>query len=298
MNPINPIDPSLLPLVTEQREFVRSLKGPFAPPPDKPLPVLPARLMSLPTRPDVKLRILVPTTAINGVYLHIHGGGFVHGDAAMGDVANSSLATAAHLAIVSIDYRLAPQHIHPAAVDDCEAAALWLIEHAAQEFGTEQLLIGGESVGASLAALTLLRLRDRHQAQQHFCGANLALGNYDFSMTPSQRASTPSLFLSPQHLAEMRAAVFPGKSLEELRVAEVSPLYADLRGLPSALFSVGTQDAVLDDSIFMAARWSMAGNEAELAVYPEAPHLFMTYPTRMAEVASLHIVDFMRARIK
>lgn len=292
---MNLIDPDLLSLIEEQREFIRSLKGPFAPPPAAPPFVLPADEFVLPNHRECKVRVLKPEGAIKGVYLHIHGGGFMHGTAAMGDVSNSILAGELGLATVSVEYRLAPRYSHPSAVDDCEAAALWLIENARPKFGTERLLIGGESVGASLTVLTLLRLRDRHQAQTYFSGANLPVGNYDFSMTPSQRASTAAHFLSPQHLAEMRAAVFPGRSPEELRDPSISSLYADLHDLPPALFSVGTHDAVLDDSLFMAARWQMAGNAVQLAIYPEGPHLFMTYPTRMAAMARRRIQDFLRS---
>lgn len=288
------IDPELFALVDEQREFIGKLQGAFPPPPASPPPVLPARQFNLPAHPACAVRVIVPEGAADAVYLHIHGGGFIHGTAAMGDVPNSALARQLGFATVSVEYRLAPAFAHPSALDDCEAAARWLIENAGREFGTERLLIGGDSVGASLAVLTLLRLRDKDGAQTRFAGANLAVGNYDFSMTPSQRASTPQHFLSPQHLAEMRAAVFPGQPLEALRDPSVSTLYADLRDMPPALFSVGTADAVLDDSVFMAARWELAGNRAELAVYPQAPHLFMMYPTRMAAAARARVQDFLK----
>jgi acetyl esterase/lipase len=64
--------------------------------------------------------------------------------------------------------------------------------------------------------------------------------------------------------------------------------------MPPALFSVGTQDAVLDDSLFMAARWQAAGNGAELAIYPNAPHLFLTEATAVAATAQQRIIDFLR----
>ena len=121
-----------------------------------------------------------------GVYLDIHGGGWVIGRARMSDQANLALVDAFGLATVSVDYRLAPEHPYPAPPDDCEAAAAWLVENAAAEFGTERLLIGGGSAGAHLTAVTLLRLRDRH-GYTGFLGANLVYGVYDLSMTPSQR---------------------------------------------------------------------------------------------------------------
>ena len=73
------------------------------------------------------------------------------------------------------------------APDDCEAAALWLLKNARAEFGSDRLFLGGESSGAHLATLTLLRLRDRHGAADRFEGANLLYGIYDAGFTPSHR---------------------------------------------------------------------------------------------------------------
>ena len=143
------------------------------------------------TTPDMgegaSIRIIRPEgREPTGVYLDIHGGGWVIGRARMSDQANLALVEAFGLATVSVDYRLAPEHPYPAPPDDCEAAAAWLVENAAPEFGTERLLIGGGSAGAHLAAVTLLRMRDRH-GYTGFLGANLVYGVYDLSMTPSQR---------------------------------------------------------------------------------------------------------------
>lgn len=92
----------------------------------------------------VKVRVLVPDH-VDGVYLHIHGGGWAFGSADGQDERLWRLAEQARLAVVSVDYRLAPEHPFPAGPDDCEAAARWLVKYAAAEFGTERLLIGGES---------------------------------------------------------------------------------------------------------------------------------------------------------
>jgi acetyl esterase/lipase len=78
----------------------------------------------------------------------------------------------------------------------------------------------------------------------------------------------------------------PGLDAEQRRAPEISPLYADLRDLPPALFSVGTLDPLLDDSLFMAARWLAAGNEAELRIYEEAVHGFNAYPIAVAKLAN------------
>ncbi|TMQ91501.1 alpha/beta hydrolase [Actinomadura soli] len=130
----------------------------------------------------VPVRIFTPSGGRpRGVYLDIHGGGFYMDSAAAGDVRNRRLADALHLAVVSVDYRLAPEDPWPAAPDDCEAAALWLLEQARERFGTARLVIGGSSAGATLALATLLRLRDRG-AVDGVVGAALQFGTYDLSV--------------------------------------------------------------------------------------------------------------------
>ncbi len=217
-----------------------------------------------------------------GVMLHIHGGGWATGEPALTDLLHEALCEHLDLAIVSVYYRLAPEDPFPAGPDDCEAAAVWLVENAAHEYGTDRLLIGGESAGAHLSALTLLRLRDRHAAAHRFSGANLVFGAYDFSGTPSTRAagrSDTGDLLDAGRISTMAEWFTPGWSSDERRSPELSPLYADLRGLPPALFTVGTADHLVDDTLFFSERWLLAGNQAELLVYPEAPHGCIGLPT-------------------
>ena len=240
----------------------------------------------------LRLRTFVPDH-VDAVFLHIHGGGFVTGSPEMTDLLHEILSKELNLAFVSVDYRLAPEHPYPAGPDDCEAAALWLIEAAEREFGSARLLIGGESAGAHLAACTLLRLRDR-DAVDRFCGANLVFGIYDLGGTPSQRGQTgrPDLLTAEQ--IEYFAELFTiGRSVEERRDPDISPLYADLQGLPPALFTVGADDHLVDDTLFMAARWELAGNDTELLVYPESPHGGIGMPS-VLERWFPQLTDFLR----
>lgn len=251
----------------------------------------------LPARPGlsgpIPARVFIPET-VRGVYLHIHGGGWVFGAAHHNDLDNERIAQSCELAVVSIDYRLAPEHPFPAGPDDCEAAALWLIENARQEFGTDRLLIGGESAGAHLSTLTLLRLRARH-GFTGFRGANLVYGAYDLEMSPSARAwGEQNLVLSTPLIRWFCDCFVPQGAR---RAPQVSPLYADLRGLPPALFSVGTLDPLLDDSLFMHARWLAAGNRAELAVYPGGVHGFNLFPHALARRANQRAEAFLRASV-
>jgi len=239
---------------------------------------------------EIILRQFVPET-VRGVFLHIHGGGFMLGRAHHQDLPLAALATQAQVAVLSVDYRLAPEDPYPAGPDDCEAAAVWVAAHAAREFGTTRLLIGGESAGANLAAVTLLRMRDRHRFTG-FSGAVLTFGVFDISMTPSARRwgmrnliiNTPIMQWFSDHYVPADRRLDP----------DVSPLYADLSGLPPAIFSVGTLDPLLDDSLFMHARWVAAGSRAELHVYPGAIHGFIGFPLAIARRASDHIVHFVR----
>ena len=219
---------------------------------------------------------------IDGAMLHIHGGGWMAGEPELTDLLNEALSTNLNLAIVSVDYRLAPEDPYPAGPDDCEAAALWLIANAEAEYGTDRLLIGGESAGAHLSAVTLLRMRDRHDAAERFCGANLVFGAYDLSRPPAARGigmGGAVDILDPQDIAFMLAQFTRDVAPDRLRDPDVSPLYAELSGMPPALFTVGTGDHLIDDTLFFANRWVVAGNPAELLVYPDAPHGCMGVPT-------------------
>jgi len=269
------------------RDARRRGEGPFPLAPTSPR----ARTITIPgPGGPIDLRVVAPA-APRGAYLHIHGGGWVLGAADLQDPMLEAIADRAGLAAVSVEYRLAPEHPYPAGPDDCEAAALWLVAHAQREFGTDRLAIGGESAGAHLSAVTLLRLRDRHGCRA-FRAANLVFGCFDLGMTPSARAfGDERLVLRTVDIERFADAFLPG--VADRRAPDVSPLYADLAGMPPALFSVGTRDALLDDSTFMHARWLAAGNTAELAVYPGGAHGFTAFPIGIARDANARMFEFL-----
>jgi acetyl esterase len=219
----------------------------------------------------LRLRVLRPVAA-RACYLHVHGGGWALGGPDRQDRTLLRFAAAAGVAVVAVGYRLAPDHPHPAARDDCIAALRWLAAHGERELGAARLVVGGESAGAHLAVLALLALRDRGELPA-VTAANLAYGVYDLSMTPSvRRWGDERIVVNTPDLAAFAAQYAP---VGHHRDPDVSPLYAGLDGLPAALFSCGTRDPLLDDTLFMAARWRAAGNPAELALYPGAPHEFL-----------------------
>jgi acetyl esterase len=229
----------------------------------------------------VRCRTFVPDGPARAVYLHFHGGGMVAGVPEMNDLGNQSLCEQFDLAVVSVDYRLAPEHPFPAGPDDGVAVASWLLDHAADEYGSARLLVGGESAGGYMSAAVLLRLRDELGAVDRVDGANLVFGVYDWGRSPSQRGLRPHEgpdLLDPAGIEFFTECYLPGRTAEERRDPAVSPAYADLTGLPPALFSVGTCDHLVDDTLMLAPRWAAAGNGSELFVAPDMPHGFMAFP--------------------
>lgn len=227
----------------------------------------------------VRVRVLAPEGAARGTYLHVHGGGWTLGGADQQDPLLWELVAATGLAVASVEYRLAPEHPYPAALEDCVAAARRLPGSGLPA----PYAIGGESAGAHLAVLTMLRV-------PHFAAANLAYGAFDLSGTPSRRRYDDTLVLTDAGMEWFTQNFLPGLDAEARRAPEISPLYAEPAGLPPALFTVGTCDPLLDDSRFMAARWPSA---CELRVYDGACHGFNVFPIEIARDANAAMARFL-----
>ncbi len=243
----------------------------------------------------VRCRVATPDGAARAVYLHFHGGGMVAGAPEMMDLGSVHLARTYDVAVVSVDYRKAPEHPYPAGPDDGVAVAAWLLERAESEFGSGRLFTGGESAGGYMTAAVLLRIRDELDAIDRVIGANLVFGVYDLSGAPAFRGARPSDVpdILEDGLGEFVNACFvPGLTPDDCKVPSISPLYAELHDLPPALFTVGSADHLLDDSLFMAARWEVFGNDTELAVYPDCIHAFNAFPTELAKRANERIDAF------
>ena len=237
---------------------------------------------------DIPIRVFIPDKA-TGVYMHMHGGGFMLGSADQQDEFLFEICRTCQVAVVSVGYRLAPENPYPSAPDDCEAVAVWLAENSSAEFGTDKLVIGGESAGANLSVVTLLRMRDRH-GFRGFSGAVLTYGGYDMSMTPSvRRWGERYLILNTKIIDWFHENYVQGENLFD---PDISPLYANLFGLPPAIFTIGTLDPLLDDTLFMYIRWLAAANKSELAVYPGGIHAFNFFPIELARKANTSINDF------
>lgn len=179
---------------------------------------------------EVPVRIFLPDSPV-GAYLHIHGGGWVLGSHTAQDPMLRRIAKEASLAVVSVGYRLAPEHPYPAGLDDCVAASRWL-EANAVSLGIrdgEALMIGGESAGANLAVATLLYRRDHMELP--FRAAVLTYGVFSAIYDlPSMKAMWDrELVLSGPIMEFFSNAYAPGRNLTH---PYISPLYADLKGMP------------------------------------------------------------------
>lgn len=275
------------------RKLRREGKGIFPPP----VFLEDARDIEVPTRSgSIKVRVIRPDQKPIGIYLHIHGGGWTLGARDMQDVALKLLADRTGLCAASIDYRLSPEHPYPAAPDDCEDAVIRLLERGAELLeAPARFAIGGESAGAHLAVVTLLRLRDRHGLRRQIAAANLVYGAYDLNGTPSQLLwGDRNLVLSTPIIRWFANNFLPDATFEQRRDPDISPLYARLDDMPPALFSVGTLDPLIDDSMFMYERWRAAANQAELAIYPEGVHAFNQYPIGLARKGNERQFEFLR----
>jgi acetyl esterase/lipase len=241
----------------------------------------------------VRCRIFRPdqsaAAAPRALYLHFHGGGMIGGLPEMNDASNLALSRRHGIPVVSVDYRLAPEHPYPAGPDDGIAVATWLLEHAGKSvedggFGTERFILGGESAGGYMAAAVLLRMRDELQAIDRVLGANLVFGVHDWGRSPSQRGIRPHPgpdMLDPAGITFFTDSYLPGRTDDERRDPAISPAFADLRGLPPAMMAVGTSDHLLDDTLMLSGRWAAAGGEVELFVGPDLPHGFMAFPCEL-----------------
>ena len=230
----------------------------------------------------IPLRIFTPDVC-NGAYLHIHGGGFIFGGYDLQDDILWRMTQAGSVAVVSVEYRLAPEHPYPAGPDDCEVAAHWLISNSRSRFGTDRLLNGGESAGGNLSAVTVLRMRDRY-GYTDWAGVDLVYGAFDFTgACPSRELiGRNGLVLSKPGMERVQAQYLGDADRDD---PYVSPMHASLDGLPPARFSCGTSDRLIDDTLFMYSRWMAAGNPAEIAIYPGGTRAFDEFRAPLADAS-------------
>lgn len=256
-----------------------------------------------PTPPDVKVeRVNVPAapaewlrppSAVPGrVVLYLHGGGYVIGSPRSHRHLAAAIAGAAGASALLLDYRLAPEHPFPAAVEDATAAYRWLLDQAT---APERIVIAGDSAGGGLTVATLLALRE----------ARVPLPAGGVCISP-----WVDLTCSGASYATMAAAdpIVRRAGVEEMaraylgatppRTPLASPLFADLRGLPPLLIHVGSDEVLLDDAVQLAERAKAAGVDATLEIYDRMIHVWHWFLPMLdeAQTAVEAIGRFVRSR--
>lgn len=222
-------------------------------------------------------------------FLHLHGGGYVMGDPPGSRGFTTALAFATRARVVSLDYRLAPDHAFPAAVDDALTAYRALLDSGASP---ARIAIGGESAGGGLAVAALLAIRE---AGLPLPAAGLAMSPWvDLACTGGsyhERADRDPL-LTRGVLLEMADQYLQG---QDPRLPLASPVGADLAGLPRLLIQAGSDEVLLDDAITLAQRAQAAGVAAELEVWPDMIHVWQMFGGLLPEAdqALARIADFL-----
>lgn len=237
----------------------------------------------------IELRILERPDP-SAAYVYFHGGGWCVGQADLQDAMLERIVDGAGMSAISVEYRLAPEHPYPAPVDDAEDAVRWVVAQAEERFGTTRVVLGGDSAGATLALAVALRLREE-PATIPVAALSLWYGAYDLRLSPSARSYGDEGPLSTTALERFFAWYQPDRA--RLADPDVSPLFADLGGLPRTLISVGSLDPLVDDSLFLHARMTAARVPAELAIYPGGMHNFDRAPTALAAGAWERAIKFL-----
>ena len=287
--PILPALPTVMGLDTPEKiEQARSQLLSMAPPPEARDDVVreDRRVPGREGDPEVGIRIYrpkAPAEGLRGGVFEIHGGGFMLGSLEMMDPWCDRVAAELGAVVVSVDYRLAPEHPFPAGVEDCYAALSWMAAHA-DELGIDaaRIAIAGQSAGGGLAAATALLARDR--GGPSVCFQLLEIPELDDRLeTPSMREFTDTpLWNRPNAVWSWRHYLGPDHA------GEVSPYAAparakDLAGLPPAYVSTMQFDPLRDEGIDYALRLLQAGVSVELHSFPGTFHGSALLPT--AEVS-------------
>jgi monoterpene epsilon-lactone hydrolase len=259
--------------VNEQRRLLRALLSAQPLPAD--VTVTAAALGGVPTA-----EITIDGIEPRHVVLYFHGGVYVMSDAFLAAGLASQVARRTHAKVISVDYRLAPEHPYPAAVDDALAAYEGLLDDG---IDPSDIAFAGESAGGGLTIATLVNARDH----------GLPLPAAAFVMSPYADLTLAGTTM------ETRREVDPLLSLELLqaRVPDytagqdaalglISPIFADLSGLPPLIIQAGSHEVLLDDAVRLAGQAASADVEVTLDITPGVPHVFQAYSPMLDEAAA------------
>jgi len=228
---------------------------------------------AIPGETPIPIRIYTPDgERLRAGLLFAHGGGWASGSIEAADGHCGDMAAGADVVVVSVDYRLIPEHPFPAGLDDVRTALTWLAAHA-EELGVDvaRLAIGGESAGANLAAAAAIMARDAGGPQLQLQLFEVAVLDLTDTMTESRTEVLEQMPDFAHSLEAVRDAyVAAGADPHDPRV---SPLLApDLSGLPTTLLLAAEVDPIRDDSAAYAARLTAAGVTARSRTFPGIVH--------------------------
>ena len=238
--------------------------------------------------------VTAPGARRENVILYLHGGGYVMGSIKTHRELAARLSRAAAARVLLIEYRLAPEHPHPAAVDDATAAYRWLLGIGV---APSRMVIGGDSAGGGLTVATLVALRD---AGQPLPAAGVCLSPWvDLEGVGESMATKAAVdpMVQRDPLRKMAAMYLAG---QDPRTPLAAPLYADLSGLPPLLIQVGTAETLLDDSIRLAERARKAGVAVSLETWEDMIHVWQAFASLLPEgqQAIERIAAFIKTRIQ
>src|SRR5713101_3453824 len=221
--------------------------------------------------------VTAPNADPGRAVLYLHGGGYVIGSMNTHRDLAARISRAAKARVLLIDYRLAPEHPFPAAVEDSVAAYRWML---AQGLKPNRIAVAGDSAGGGLAVATLVAIRD---AKLPIPGAGVCLSPW-VDMEGIGKSMESKAAIDPvvqrEGLLGMAAAYLGGQNP---RSPLAAPLYADLKGLPPLLIQVGEAETLLDDSTRLADRAKAAGVSAKLEVWPEMIHVWQVFASFLPE---------------
>jgi len=236
--------------------------------------------------------VSTPEADAERVILYLHGGAYVVGSVNTHRDLAGRLSRASGARVLNVDYRLAPEHPHPAAVDDATAAYRWLLDAGHEP---AELAVAGDSAGGGLTIATLVALRD---AQAPMPAAGVCLSPWvDLEGTGESMETRAHLdpMVQREHLVRM-AKLYLAE--HHPRTPLAAPLYADLSGLPPLLIQVGTAETLLDDATRIAERARKAGVDVTLEIWDDMIHVFQAFAALLPEgqQAVDRIGAFVRAR--
>jgi monoterpene epsilon-lactone hydrolase len=258
--------------VDEQRRILRDLTSAQPLPAD--VTVTAAALGGVPTA-EITIEGITP----RHVVLYFHGGVYVIGDAFLAAGLASQIGRRTHAKVISVDYRLAPEHPYPAAVDDALAAYAALLEDGV---APSAIAFAGESAGGGLAVATMVNARDHGMPLP---AAALVMSPYvDLTLAGATLETKRELDpLLSRELLEPRIAEYT--SGYDAARGLISPVFADLTGLPPLIIQAGTHEVLLDDAVRLARQAAIGDVEVTLDITPGVPHVFQAYSPILDEAA-------------